>query len=245
MKRWTVRFISFGIATLLAVLLCVRLGIWQLNRLEERRARNESVRAQSELPVLELGGLLGKDSAYVHYRKVRLKGVALYDRELVLAARSQAGGPGVQLLTPVRPADSLFGDTVVMLVRGFVFASDGRSYDQKLAREADSLDMDVLVTMFPTGRTGNVKLSDTISLRYANRDTIAEIIGAPVAPYVLLALGDTVPRIKGIPSRVPPPSLGEGPHFSYAMQWFGFALVFVIGFIAYTRAGTSSPPSDT
>jgi surfeit locus 1 family protein len=35
------------------------------------------------------------------------------------------------------------------------------------------------------------------------------------------------------PARVPPPSLGEGPHFSYAMQWFGFATVFAVGFIAF------------
>jgi surfeit locus 1 family protein len=37
------------------------------------------------------------------------------------------------------------------------------------------------------------------------------------------------------PSRVPPPSLTDGPHLSYALQWFGFATVFMIGFVVFAR----------
>jgi surfeit locus 1 family protein len=52
---------------------------------------------------------------------------------------------------------------------------------------------------------------------------------------VLLALGDTVMTDITRPSRVPAPAVSEGPHLSYALQWFGFATVFVIGFVAFAK----------
>jgi surfeit locus 1 family protein len=47
------------------------------------------------------------------------------------------------------------------------------------------------------------------------------------------ALGDTVMADITRPSRVPPPPITEGPHLSYALQWFSFATVFVVGFIVF------------
>ncbi len=66
----------------------------------------------------------------------------------------------------------------------------------------------------------------------------------PLVPVVLLALGDTVPRDVSKPSRVPPPSPSEGPHQSYAFQWFGFALVFVVGFGAFLAGGRRRNTAD-
>jgi surfeit locus 1 family protein len=169
-----------------------------------------------------------------------LRAIPDNEHEFVLAARSQAGAPGLQLLTPVRPLDADFGDTTMLLLRGFIYAADGRTYDKVAAREGDTLSVDALVTMFPPKRDGNVRLSGERIIRYLDRDTIQAMLGAPVEPYVLLALGDTVPESMTAPTRVPPPSLGEGPHFSYAMQWFGFATVFAIGFIAFARSRRGS-----
>ena len=237
MKRSTVRTVAFGLFAAAAIALCIRLGFWQLDRLAQRRMRNEAVRAMAEQPVVGVDALRNLDSASIHYRRIRLRGVAEYEREIVLAARSQAGAPGVHLLTPVRPLDNSFADTLVLLLRGFVYAPDGRTFDEVAAREADTLDIDALVTMFPPKRESHVRLASPGAIRYLDRDTIAAIIDSPIEPYLLLALGDTVPQSKTRPARVPPPSLGEGPHFSYALQWFGFATVFAVGFVAYVMSG--------
>jgi surfeit locus 1 family protein len=37
----------------------------------------------------------------------------------------------------------------------------------------------------------------------------------------------------GVPRRIPPPSLDEGPHLNYAIQWFAFAAIALIGSGAY------------
>lgn len=233
MNRRNIRTVLFGLLAICAIALCVRLGIWQLDRLEQRRARNAAVAAKATLPPATVADLRGRDSATIHYRRVRLRGVALYDREIVLAARAQAGAPGVQILTPVRPLEGNFGDTAVLLMRGFVYAADGITYDQVAGREGDTLDIEGLVTVFPPKRPGNVRLSTPKAIRYLDRDSIETLVGLPIEPYLLLALGDTIPQTMTKPARVPPPSMHEGPHFSYAMQWFGFAIVFGIGFIAY------------
>jgi surfeit locus 1 family protein len=61
-------------------------------------------------------------------------------------------------------------------------------------------------------------------------------------PVVLLALGDTTIRDVTRPARVPPPAPGDGPHLSYALQWFSFATVFALGFALFARRGRARAP---
>jgi surfeit locus 1 family protein len=59
----------------------------------------------------------------------------------------------------------------------------------------------------------------------------------PLESYVVLQTPDsTLPRL---PRRDDPPSLDDGPHLSYAIQWFGFAAIALIGgwIIGFQRKG--------
>lgn len=228
------RFILFGIFTAVAAGVCIRLGIWQLHRLDERRSKNADVYARGGLPPLPMSALKTSDTTATHWRRVTLRGVADYDAEIVQGSRSQAGAPGVYLLTPVHPLEPGWGDTAIMLVRGYVYAPDAKTIDFEKAREADTLELDALVTSYPPARHGAVRSPTTNRVIWSlNYDTISTMMARPLVPVILLALGDTVPRDLVHPARVPPPSLSEGPHKSYAIQWFGFALVFLVGFVAY------------
>lgn len=239
----------FGILTVIAAAVCVRLGIWQLDRLAQRRAQNAIVLARGTAPPVSVSLLQGIDTTESHWRRVHVRGVADYAGEVVHATRSQAGSPGVHLLTPVRPVDGAWGDTAVLVLRGFVYSPDGRTFDRDKAREADTLDLDALVISFPAPRPGTVQMQTaTRAVRLLDRDTIAALTGRPLAPFILLALGDTAMHDIAKAARVPPPSPSEGPHQSYAMQWFGFALVFLVGFAAFTwgpgRGPDGSTPAD-
>lgn len=228
--------ILFGVLTAVAVGVCVRLGIWQLDRLEERRAQNAIVRARGAAPPLSLAALQGQDTAATHWRRVTVHGIAEYDREMVHATRTQNGSPGVHLLTPVRPLDGSWGDTAILVLRGYLYAPDGRTVDFSKAREADTLQLDALLISFPPERAGAARMrSDARAMRLLNRDTIAALMQRPIAPFLLLAIGDTIMQDISRPTRVPPPSPTDGPHLSYALQWFGFATVFVVGFVVFAR----------
>jgi len=232
----TAKTITFGILTTVAAAVCVRLGVWQLDRLQQRRAQNAIVTERGVAPVLSVADLRGQDTSVTHWRRVRVDAVADYEHELVHATRTQNGSPGVHLLTPVRPLDGSWGDTAVLVLRGYLYAADGRTVDFGKARESDTLHVETLLTSFPPVRAGQARMqSSPRAMRLLNPDSIATLIGRPVAPFVLLVLGDTTMTDITRPSRVPPPPITEGPHLSYALQWFSFATVFVVGFLAFTR----------
>jgi surfeit locus 1 family protein len=238
--------ILFGVLTVLASAVCVRLGIWQLHRLGERRANNAVQAERGAMPAVSISTLQGQDTAATHWRRVTLRGVADYAHEALYAMRSQSGAPGVNVLTPVRPLDGAWGDTAVLLLRGFVAAPDGRTIDHEKARESDTLTVEAMVTSFTVlAKPGTVRLpSAPRAVKTLDRDTLATITGAPLAPFILLALGDTVVRDLTRPARVPPPSVTDGPHLSYALQWFGFATVFMVGYGFFVR-GAGRPRRDS
>ncbi len=230
MTRHSVKTALFGVLAIATAAVCIRLGIWQLDRLQQRRAQNAIIASRRAVLPVGISALQGRDTAEIHWRQVTVRGVAAYGAEYVHATRSQSGSPGVHLLTPVRPLDGAWGDTALLLLRGYVYSPDGRTFDREKAREGDTVSFDALVTSFPPPRSGEVQMpSDGQAVRRLNRDTLAMLMARPLAPFVLLVLGDTAVRDLTLPARVPPPSLSEGPHQSYAFQWFGFAIVFLVG----------------
>jgi surfeit locus 1 family protein len=228
------REIGLGLVSVLAAAGCIRLGFWQLSRLDERRAKNALVSQQTTAPAVSVEQARMQDTAQLHWRRVSFRGVANYQKEVVLSSRSQSGTVGVQIVTAVRPLDNVWGDTSILVIRGWMPAADGRSYERMSTMEGDTLTVDGLVTQFPPAGIGAVRMPSTPhAFRWLDRDTLAKETGSALAPFVLLQLGDTVQRDVAKIVRVPQPSLSEGPHKSYAVQWFVFATVALGGFVAY------------
>ena len=239
------KLVAFGVFAVIAAGICVRLGIWQLHRLDERRAKNALVLDRGKAEPLPMRALHEQDTSATHWRRVLVHGVADYDAEVVQTSRSQNGSPGVYVLTPVRPLEDGWGDTALVLLRGWLYSPDARKVDLVPAREADTITVEALVTAFPPPRPGAIRSpSSANGIRVLDYDTLSAMMRRPLAPAVLLALGDTVSRDIALVTRIPPPSQSEGPHFSYAMQWFGFATVFLIGFIAFVRNDRRPSPRN-
>jgi len=65
-------------------------------------------------------------------------------------------------------------------------------------------------------------------LRTIDYRSVSTGLPYPIADTYVVALGkDSV--IAGVPLRIAPPPLDEGPHRSYAIQWFAFALIAIGG----------------
>jgi surfeit locus 1 family protein len=228
----TGRTLLFGALVVMAAAVCVRLGIWQLDRLAQRRAYNAAVAARLEAGAEPLATALARDTGDARWRRVQGTGMPDYTREVVLAARTRGGSPGVWLVTPLRLADS---DTLLAFVRGWVYSPNGRTIEREAWREADTLAVDGLVDAFHRPAAGSVRLqSDARAFRWLERDTLSAEWGAPVASMLVYQLGDSVGGFAStggtVPARFPVPTMSEGPHRSYALQWFGFATVFVVGY---------------
>ena len=228
----TGRIVAFGVLVVIAAAVCVRLGIWQLDRLAQRQAYNAAVAARLEAGPEPLRTALARDTGDARWRRVEGVGVPDYEREVVLASRTRGGSPGVWLVTPLRLADS---DTLLAFVRGWVYSPNGRTIERDAWREGDSITVDGLVDAFHTPAAGAVRLpSDARAFRWLERDTLAAEWGAPVAAMLVYQLGDSIGGYAStggvVPARFPVPTMSEGPHRSYALQWFGFATVFVVGY---------------
>lgn len=239
--RTRARDITLVVVAVVFAAVCISLGFWQLRRLAWRRALNAHVERRLSEPALSVDSL-PRDSAGLHYRQVIVRGTYDYAHQIVLADRTRNGSPGVNVVTPVRIPGH---DTALLVTRGWVYAPDGVRTDLSRWREADTVD--------------GIGYARPLSVPYGGSPTLAERPGAyrwldlkalrasipyPVYPFSVVLEGDTTGTAsveQHTPPRVPPPPLDEGPHRSYAIQWFSFALIALGGTFFFLR---SKPRED-
>lgn len=236
MSRRSIVFCAFA---LLAAAACVRLGVWQLARLREKVRRNESIALQQREAPVPLSSL-PRDTAGAHYRAASVTGRFDYGHELVLSGRTHEGSPGVNLVTPVRLPGT---DTAVLVNRGWVYSPDGGRVDRARWKESDSATVTGYVEVYAPDAGATASSVDARIVRRVSRAEIASKIPYPVAPYYLVATGDSADGAH--PARHQMPVLDEGPHRSYAIQWFSFAAFALAGalMIVLRERRPSSPYS--
>ena len=201
---------------------CVRLGIWQLDRLHQRRAHNALVAAARARPELEIREGLPLPIDSLRDRTLRARGAYDYARERLWHGRSYEGIPGVDFITPLRLPDG----TAVLVDRGWAPSPDGYHVDQQAYREGDSADVEGLGMAAPRGR-GDV---DPAALR--------DSLPYRVLPIVIQQSPPSAALYRPLPpglTRWPSPPLSDGPHLSYVIQWFSFAVIIVVGSLVLLR----------
>jgi surfeit locus 1 family protein len=221
--------VFIGLAIVFA-LVCVRLGFWQLGRLAERRTFNAELLSRAQTAPVEFAAL-PTDTGDAHFRRVALKGTYDFDHEIVVANRTRNGSPGVNIITPLRLAGS---DTAVLVNRGWIYAPDGMTVDLSKWREPAEMTGEGFVENFST-RIGDPKtMSHKNAYRWLDRPTLTQAFPYRIAQYYVVLIGEKK-IVANIPPRVEVPPLDEGPHKSYAIQWFSFAAISIFGTILYTR----------
>jgi len=222
MSRRSIVFCAFA---LLASILFVRLGFWQLARLRAKVQRNDAIAARQLEPAVQFASL-PRDTAAARYRRASAAGVFDYGAELVLSNRTYQGSPGADLVTPLRLAGS---DTAVLVDRGWVYSPDGSSVDRARWREPDTVSIVGYVEQYAPDAVSTSAARDPRILRRVSRREVSSRISYPLAPYYLVQTGDTA---TSHPVRREMPVLDEGPHRSYAIQWFFFAATALVGAVA-------------
>jgi surfeit locus 1 family protein len=220
MPRRTLLFAALALA---GAALFVRLGFWQLDRLHQRRQRNALIMARIAAAPVAWSALPHDTTA--RYRRVRLVGAPDYDHEIVLVGRSREGSPGVNLVTPLRVSGS---DSAVLVNRGWVYSPDATVVDQRRWREGDTLSVEGYIESFNPPGPADLP-AHQLRARRLSHHAVSARLPYPVAPvYVVAVDPNRLPRADAI-ARLPLPTPDEGPHFGYALQWFSFAVIAVVG----------------
>jgi len=227
-------------ATLLVFLgtaFCVRLGIWQLDRLDQRRAFNTQVESMRALPLLDLNQD-GFDSINeMEWRAVQVVGEYDFEHQVALRNRYRGNEYGYHLLTPL-----LFNGEAVLVDRGWIPA-DGNSVP------ADWREYDETGEVKVTGqiRLGQGKpafggVADALPAdgsplwvwNNADVERIALQVPYPILDVYIQPDTDDADATPPIPFQ-PEIELTEGSHFGYALQWFTFATILFVGYPFYVR----------
>lgn len=230
----TLRGALAALLVLVVAATCVRLGIWQLDRLEGRRARNAAIRAAAARPALLLdsaamAAVADSPAAYVN-RRVRVRGTYDLAGEVVLRGRAREGQPGVHLVTPLR----VEGGGAVLVNRGWAPSPDGATVDRAPYAESGAHEVAGLLQEVPVTEDHGepaTSLAGDSTFRRLDLATVRARAPYPVLPLYVQQLPDSAAPRDRPPFRVPPPELGEGPHLGYAVQWFSFAAIAVVGFL--------------
>ena len=237
MSRRALAFIIFAVLVSAG---CVRLGFWQLHRLAERRALNGRLLARGSTAPAALRDVL-RDSATAEFRRARAAGTYDFANQVALASRTYEGSPGVNILTPLRMAES---DTAVLVNRGWVYAPDAMTVDFAQWTEPATATVTGYLLEIPRPTSGGAvnAASNARVVRRLQYDSLAKRFPYPIAPFILVATdgvapdGSTAAHRDSTPARLPPPLMDEGPHLGYAIQWFCFAAIALVGAAAAARA---------
>ena len=229
-----------------ALAILTGLGVWQLQRLEQKSELIARIEAGLAAEPALLPAQVPDPDAW-DYRRVRVEGVFLHDHELFLTGRTRRGQPGLHVVTPLRRTDAGSGDTVILVNRGWV-PLDARDR----AGRADGLPTDAVtvsgIARRPPERGWMQPDNEPDANLWFWVDVAAMAEAAAVGPVPELILeadaaGDALPI--GGQTRFDIPN----NHLQYAITWFAFAVILLVIYVLYHRrpndrgdAARPSPP---
>ncbi len=212
------------------VYVLVQLGLWQLDRLDQRREFNQFVASRWDQEPYDLAeNALPADLSTLEYRRVQLNGELDYANQIVLKNQIRNDAPGVSLVTPLRLEDG----RAVLVERGWVPLSDATPDQWAQYAEPDNA---LIVGMIQESQLlPGAQPPDEPQIEWFRIDVeaIQQQIPYELLPVFVTQLPEPGRSINTLPYREVPFNLSEGNHFSYALQWFMFAAILGFGYLQY------------
>ena len=219
-------WIASHVFALVMVVLMVNLGFWQLRRLDDRRTANAEIAAAMSQGPVDIAAHLDVRGLPPTYTAVAAAGTYLSAAEVRIGNRSSGGQPGFWLATPLQLDDG----RAVAVVRGWVPRRALVGIDDRTTA-APAGEVTVVGLAFDSVGGGRVAVTapgETPEISRMDLDRFSEVSGVDVVDTWIRLKAQSPPQPEGLPEPVPDPELGDGPHLSYAFQWFFFSAGAVV-----------------
>jgi cytochrome oxidase assembly protein ShyY1 len=242
------RWVGYLALVVVFAVVCCALGTWQLNRRAEARAEVARIDANYDSGAIPVADVLPELEAFdidQRWQVVALDGEYLADEEVVVRNRPFAGSSGFEVITPFRLEDG----SVFMVDRGWIAqASNGRpsAYEPP---PSGRVGVEVRLKAGEGRIAGRTSTGDELAT--IDLDELAGRVGEPSYTGAYGLLVQSGADADEPPLAAPRPARDEGPHLSYALQWFVFALLGFVGLgwaanqerraLAETSAGPDAP----
>jgi surfeit locus 1 family protein len=206
----------------IAALVFARLGWWQVDRLRERRAANRTALEARAAPRVRLDGAM-PITAEIGGREVLATGRYDHEHEVVLRGKAYGGSPGVEVVTPL-VLDG--GQTAVLVNRGFLPAPDAVTAPTDSVREFGRVQVNGTALPVPSGGGAPLERGGHTTWARLDREALGALVQYKLAPVYIRQSPDT--SLPPFPRRLEPLPIDDGPHLSYAIQWFAFAGMAIV-----------------
>lgn len=227
------RWLWFALAVVLLAAICVRAGFWQYDKLDERQAENTIARSNlgaEPRPLDDVVAPRGDVDDEDEWTTVRVTGTYDTERQLTVKFSTRDGAPGVDVVTPLVLDDG----SAVLVNRGWMPSSNTNERPTDIESPPEGT-VEVIGWVRPDNGAGDEAVVPVDGqVRAVSSRAVAEAVPYELRPgYLDLRSQSGGPGGLRLP---PSPDLGQGPHFFYAVQWWFFALLAVVGFFWFARA---------
>lgn len=214
-------------ATLAVMALTARLGLWQVDRGDQKRALQATLDDRARLPELPGAALAvtAADAEVQHARHVRVTGEWMPDATLFLENRQMNGQPGFFVVTPLR----LAGHADAVLVQRGWAPRDLMDRTRVPAVPTPAGPVEVLARVAPppgrlydfggAAETGPIRQNVDLA-------ALSSELRQPLRPLSLVQLeGSPAAQGDGLRRAWPAPAADSSKHDGYAFQWFALCAV--------------------
>lgn len=232
------KWIIATVFVLAAAAVFIRLGFWQLDRLEQRQMLNAMGEERIEAEPVSLVTLLAEaegDLDSLEYRRVFVQGTYDLSREVLIRSQVRLGQAGFHVITPLVADDAW----AVLVNRGWVpTGMDTPPVEARPETGRHRVEGWVRLTQTRPALGPEDPPGDQMIFNRVDIGRIGEQTDQTLAPVYMVAIGED----DDLPAEVDLPEFDdEGPHLAYAVQWFGFVAVALIGFYFLLRRKGDQP----
>jgi cytochrome oxidase assembly protein ShyY1 len=219
------------------VLAFVNLGFWQLGRWEERKLDNQVLAARfasDPQPLVQLIESSGPDYPSLDHRRAETEGEFQPDYELVVRSQVHDGVAGFHVVTPLLLSEG----NAILVNRGWVpLAMD--MVPSPAAPPRGVVSVTGWLRLGEGRATPGAIPDDKHTVTRIEVTLLEEQLPWNLLPLYLVAEGGAQDLL---PAPIPQPDLDdEGPHLAYAVQWFAFTLIGVVGYFFLLRRAIKRP----
>ena len=229
--------LAMTVLALLTVGLCVKAGLWQLNKASLKQALQVQLSTrQTEQPV-EINNIHAdniKNLDELRYKRVKLSGV--YDTRYQVLVDNQVENTvaGYHVITPLKLSDS---QLYVLINRGWIPRSNAQIdglFVPPVVENPDGLQRIEGDITLPSAKFFTLESPATNSAGWQtvwqNLDLTRYVKSVPftVQPYIVRLSANNA---GGFTRNWPPPGDRVRMHLGYAYQWFGFAMTLLVIYV--------------
>ncbi|NKX53886.1 SURF1 family cytochrome oxidase biogenesis protein [Arthrobacter mobilis] len=223
-SKWT----GWFLLAVLGAAVCVFLANWQLDRRDQARDVVSAVATNYDrdpVPFETMRGAFASHDPSTEWTPVVLRGTYDEAGQRIVRNRPLNGRPGYEVLVPLR----LDSGEAVIIDRGWLPIGNRETGHPDEIPPLPEGEVAVIARIkggeesvdrsAPEGQLASIQLED-----YAAELDYPLLTGS----YGLMAAEAPAPATA--PVALPKPAVDEGPHLSYAMQWFAFGLLLFVGY---------------